>query len=113
MSGGLTRVGILCTIGVCGTLLFGGLCLTSYCITTLWIFLELCSLSLIPCFYSSENRLSALFQYIVVTRVSSSCFLLAVLCGGYRDKFFVLGFLIKMAVFPFMGWFYKVGTSGG
>nr|AYH51408.1 NADH dehydrogenase subunit 2 [Posthodiplostomum centrarchi] len=74
-----------------------------------WLFLELIGLSLIPSFFYLYGGVSfvTLFIYIVVSSVSSVLMLFGVLDSNLMF-FFVLGFLVKFGVFPFMGWVYCV-----
>lgn len=80
-----------------------------------WVFLELCGMSIIPAFFYSSNRrlqgfYNSLLSYIVMSGLSS--FLMAagiILTGLY---FFVfVGFLVKLGLFPFSLWVYRVFSN--
>ena len=75
----------------------------------LWLFLELATLGLVPAFFLSRdvNCLEGLFNYLVVSRISSSFIVCGFLFEGLLG-FLLLGFLIKFGIFPFFGWVYKV-----
>lgn len=77
-----------------------------------WLFLELGALALVPTFFRGRGRnvLGGLFNYILVSAVSSS-----LIVGGFlfEKMFFLscLGLIIKFGIFPFMGWVYTVIVS--
>nr|UFQ89076.1 NADH dehydrogenase subunit 2 [Caulobothrium sp. MZUSP 7989] len=77
-----------------------------------WVFLELCGISLIPCFfYSSDVSLqgfySSLLSYVVMSGVSS-VFLVSGILLSDLYFFIVLGFIVKFGLFPFSLWVYRV-----
>nr|YP_009646081.1 NADH dehydrogenase subunit 2 [Plagiorchis maculosus]QBX99308.1 NADH dehydrogenase subunit 2 [Plagiorchis maculosus] len=74
-----------------------------------WLFLELCVLFLVPLFFlkSEYLNLCGLFNYLVVSSVSSSFLIAGILFEPFLF-FIVLGLLIKFGVFPFLGWVYSV-----
>nr|ANW83209.1 NADH dehydrogenase subunit 2 [Testudotaenia sp. WL-2016] len=80
-----------------------------------WVFLELCGMSIIPAFfYSSGSSLqgfySALLSYIVMSSVSSFLMASGIVIDGLY--FFVfIGFLVKLGLFPFSLWVYRVFSS--
>lgn len=80
----------------------------------LWLFLELITLSLVPAFFLRRgvDVLRALFNYLIVSRVSSSF----IVCGVLFDSllfFCFLGLLVKFGIFPFMGWVYNILLKAG
>nr|QDO72069.1 NADH dehydrogenase subunit 2 [Schistosoma haematobium] len=85
------------------------LTLTSGDILMFWLFLEFCSLSMIPCLLqcSNLNVGDSLLMYIFAISISSSLMLVGLL---YCDFFFffLVGFMIKFGVFPFIIWIYSV-----
>ena len=85
------------------------LTLTRGDILMFWLFLEFCRLSMIPCLlqcrkFKVDDRL---LRYIFAIRISSSLMLVGLL---YCDFFFffLVGFMIKFGVFPFIIWIYSV-----
>lgn len=75
-----------------------------------WLFLELAGLMLVPCFFLGAVGLSRLLTYVVMSGLASSFIVFGVLIEGL---FFLvlLGFLIKLGVFPFFFWVYIVMTQ--
>lgn len=77
-----------------------------------WVFLELCGLSIIPCFfYSSDCSVygfySSLLTYLIMSGLSSVLLISGILFTSlYYFVFF--GFLIKFGLFPFRLWVYRV-----
>nr|BAV82954.1 NADH dehydrogenase subunit 2 [Schistosoma margrebowiei] len=74
-----------------------------------WLFLELSSLSMVPCLlYCSSISLSeSLINYIFAISVSSSMMLVGLVYSDFF-LFFFFGFIIKFGVFPFVLWVYSV-----
>nr|QDO72058.1 NADH dehydrogenase subunit 2 [Schistosoma haematobium]QDO72099.1 NADH dehydrogenase subunit 2 [Schistosoma haematobium] len=85
------------------------LTLVSGDILMFWLFLELCSLSMVPCLLqcSKVNVGDSLLSYIFAISISSSLMLVGLL---YCDFFFffLVGFMVKFGVFPFIIWVYGV-----
>nr|YP_009650990.1 NADH dehydrogenase subunit 2 [Uvitellina sp. SSS-2019]QCY72816.1 NADH dehydrogenase subunit 2 [Uvitellina sp. SSS-2019] len=104
---------LLFVLSISGLFAFSILICASGCSSFLWIFLELLGLCVVPCFFLSDSDslvLSSLFNYVVISSVSSSL----VLCGLVEEVLIfllVLGFLIKFGLFPFWGWVYNVGLN--
>nr|QXU59614.1 NADH dehydrogenase subunit 2 [Dibothriocephalus dendriticus] len=80
-----------------------------------WVFLELAGLSIIPCFfYSSEfdnlNFYGSLLMYVVMSGLSSIFLMSGVL---FLSLYYLIlvGFIIKLGLFPFMIWVYFVFAS--
>nr|BBB87238.1 NADH dehydrogenase subunit 2 [Moniezia sp. MN-2015] len=77
-----------------------------------WVFLELASFSIIPCFFLSEGNsiygfYSSLLTYVVVSGLSSVLFVSGLLF--YSLYYFVyFGFVLKFGLFPFSLWVYRV-----
>nr|WCL38746.1 NADH dehydrogenase subunit 2 [Caryophyllaeus brachycollis] len=77
-----------------------------------WVFLELAGLAAVPAFFMTMTEgvapaYGGLFHYVVMSALSSVCFV----SGFIFDSLFyfiVYGFLIKLGVFPFMLWIYRV-----
>nr|YP_009261933.1 NADH dehydrogenase subunit 2 [Echinochasmus japonicus]AKL39061.1 NADH dehydrogenase subunit 2 [Echinochasmus japonicus] len=98
-----------------GLLSLGGL--ISFCflmfvsdsVSLFWLFLELCTLSLIPSFFMANEYISlvGLFNYIIVSSISSSLILCGILCEGLLFML-IVGLLVKFGLFPFLGWVYSV-----
>ncbi len=80
-----------------------------------WVFLELAGLSIIPCFfYTTEfdnlKFYSSLLIYVVMSGLSSVFLMRGILF--LRLYYLVLvGFMIKLGLFPFMIWVYFVFAS--
>ena len=77
-----------------------------------WIFLELCGMSLIPSFfYSSKSSLqgfySSLLSYVVMSGLSSVLLARGIIVKGLYF-FILLGFIVKLGLFPFRLWIYRV-----
>lgn len=81
---GVFRGVFISFISVLGLLLFCVLMFMADRVSLFWLFLELCTLSLIPAFFVSRgcSLLVGLFRYIVVSSISSSLILCGVLCEG-------------------------------
>nr|YP_010693885.1 NADH dehydrogenase subunit 2 [Morishitium polonicum]WCD42522.1 NADH dehydrogenase subunit 2 [Morishitium polonicum] len=107
------RGSILFVFGITGLFLFSGLMCSSSSLSFFWLFLELCSLCVIPLFFITDGDafiFSGLFNYIVVSSISSSL----ILCGLLEEVLIFLmicGLLLKFGLFPFWGWIYSVGLS--
>nr|WRW53958.1 NADH dehydrogenase subunit 2 [Strigea falconis] len=95
-----------------GVVVFSVSLLYSENLSFFWLFLELVVLCLIPGFFAryTSTVLCALLIYIVVGSLSSSFMLMGILDPSLVF-FFVLGFLVKFAVFPFFSWVYNVVLS--
>nr|QXU59602.1 NADH dehydrogenase subunit 2 [Schistocephalus solidus] len=80
-----------------------------------WVFLELAGLSIVPCFFYSGgfdniNFYGSLLVYIVMSGISSVFLVSGVLF--YSLYYLVLvGFIIKLGLFPFLVWIYYVFSS--
>lgn len=68
------------------------------------------TLRVIPYFFfiGSGSRYRSLFQYIVISSLSSFFLVLGVMMVPYQGFLVGLGVLLKLGVFPFMGWAYEV-----
>nr|WRY69454.1 NADH dehydrogenase subunit 2 [Hypoderaeum conoideum] len=98
--------------GVVGVAAFSVLMFSSNNLSFFWLFLELTTLCVIPLFFlwGDDGVLVGLFNYIVVSSVSSSL----MLCGILSSELIfllILGLLLKFGLFPFWGWVYKVGMG--
>lgn len=103
---------LISVLSVVGLGLFRVLMFTADGLSLFWLFLELCTLSMIPAFFLSRDHgcLVGLFKYIVVSRITSSLILCGVLCEGLLFML-VVGLLVKFGIFPFFGWVYSVGLK--
>lgn len=77
-----------------------------------WVFLELCGMSIVPAFFYSSNSslhgfYGALMSYVVMSSVSSFLMATGLLISGLYI-FVLLGFLVKLGLFPFSLWVYRV-----
>lgn len=77
-----------------------------------WVFLELCGLSIVPCFfYRRGSRLygfySSLLTYVIISGLSSVLLVSGILFSGLY-YFIFFGFLMKFGLFPFSLWLYRV-----
>nr|YP_010286165.1 NADH dehydrogenase subunit 2 [Mosgovoyia sp. SQ20]UKS08003.1 NADH dehydrogenase subunit 2 [Mosgovoyia sp. SQ20] len=77
-----------------------------------WVFLELCGLSIIPCFFYSGGVsiygfYSSLLTYIIMSGVSSVLLVSGVLFSGLY-LFIYFGFAVKFGLFPTILWVYRV-----
>nr|QXU59710.1 NADH dehydrogenase subunit 2 [Bothridium pithonis] len=77
-----------------------------------WFFLELCGLSVVPSFFyvsgaGVRNFYGALLTYLVMSGLSSVFFVAGILFIGLY-YFVVVGFVVKLGLFPFMFWVYRV-----
>lgn len=77
-----------------------------------WVFLELAGLSIIPCFFYARefDKLKfygALLVYVVMSGISS-VFLMSGILFFSLYYLILVGFLIKLGLFPFMIWVYFV-----
>lgn len=74
-----------------------------------WVYMVLATLAVTPCFLHSSKNFApgALFCYLVVMSVSSGLILTGVLTPPFFS-FFLMGFILKFGVFPFMPWVYWV-----
>nr|YP_009236162.1 NADH dehydrogenase subunit 2 [Fascioloides magna]AMF83646.1 NADH dehydrogenase subunit 2 [Fascioloides magna] len=97
---------------VVGLMGFSLLIFSSANLSFFWLFLELVTLSTVPLFFLGGGLgcLSGLFNYIVISGISSSLILCGVLSS---DLLFVLvlGLLFKFGLFPLWGWVYGVSLS--
>nr|YP_009326180.1 NADH dehydrogenase subunit 2 [Paragonimus ohirai]AAP22069.1 NADH dehydrogenase subunit 2 [Paragonimus ohirai]APD26972.1 NADH dehydrogenase subunit 2 [Paragonimus ohirai] len=105
---------LLGIVSLLGVFIFSFCLFLSDGLAMFWLFLELGALSLIPSFFLrlGDGVLEALFNYLIVSSVSSSL----MICGFlYESLLFLcfLGLLVKFGVFPFQGWIYKVLLSSG
>nr|AAG60029.1 NADH dehydrogenase subunit 2 [Schistosoma malayensis] len=77
-----------------------------------WLLLELCGLSVIPCFYNNNNidsliNVDSLLYYLLALGISSSLILVGIIFPDFFF-FFFFGFFLKFGVFPFIFWVYQV-----
>nr|YP_009415153.1 NADH dehydrogenase subunit 2 [Atractolytocestus huronensis]ASL24618.1 NADH dehydrogenase subunit 2 [Atractolytocestus huronensis] len=77
-----------------------------------WVFLELAGLAILPSFFimpvvSLSGSYDGLLLYIVVSGLSS-VFLVSGIVVSELYYFVLVGFLIKLGIFPFMVWVYRV-----
>nr|ASL24606.1 NADH dehydrogenase subunit 2 [Khawia sinensis] len=87
----------------------------SSCVDTLfgfWVFLELAGLGAVPGFFllfeGGVSRVyTGLFNYIVVSALASVFFVSGFIFNGLLS-FVVIGFIIKLGLFPFVFWVYRV-----
>nr|YP_009415141.1 NADH dehydrogenase subunit 2 [Breviscolex orientalis]ASL24594.1 NADH dehydrogenase subunit 2 [Breviscolex orientalis] len=82
-----------------------------------WVYLELAGLSLLPSFFVSSASMvggvyGGLLLYILVSGLSSVFFVTGFIFEGLY-VFILVGFLVKLGLFPFMVWVYRVFPSGG
>nr|UFJ44424.1 NADH dehydrogenase subunit 2 [Glypthelmins sp. LW2G] len=100
---------VVFTLSFFGLLGFSILLFTASNLFLFWLFLEMCSLCLVPLFFLGSDPLclKGLFSYLVVSSISSSFMICGIICEGVLFLL-VLGLLIKFGVFPFMGWVYSV-----
>nr|QWT69518.1 NADH dehydrogenase subunit 2 [Paragonimus westermani]QWT69530.1 NADH dehydrogenase subunit 2 [Paragonimus westermani] len=101
-------------ISIAGVVFFSSCLFLSDSMSMFWLFLELGALSLVPSFFLrlGSSVLEALFNYLVVSSISSSL----MICGLFYDSLLFLcflGLLMKFGVFPFHGWIYKVLLGSG
>lgn len=80
-----------------------------------WLFLELCGLSLVPCFFytggaSLYGFYSSLLSYIIMSGLSS-IFMVSGLLFDDLYYFIFIGFVIKLGLFPFSFWVYRVVSN--
>nr|YP_010528193.1 NADH dehydrogenase subunit 2 [Echinoparyphium aconiatum]UXW64387.1 NADH dehydrogenase subunit 2 [Echinoparyphium aconiatum] len=103
---------IISLFGVMGVICFSLLMFSSNNLSFFWLFLELSTLCVIPMFflYGEEGVLTGLFNYIVVSSISSSLVLCGVLSGELLFLL-IVGLLLKFGLFPLWGWVYKVGLG--
>nr|YP_009516737.1 NADH dehydrogenase subunit 2 [Paragonimus heterotremus]AYE67509.1 NADH dehydrogenase subunit 2 [Paragonimus heterotremus] len=104
----------LSLVSIMGVVFFSVCLFLSDSLGLFWLFLELSTLSLVPSFFLrlGGGVLEALFNYLVVSSISSSL----MICGFLYDSLLFLcflGLLVKFGVFPFQGWVYKVLLSSG
>nr|APX55319.1 NADH dehydrogenase subunit 2 [Paragonimus westermani] len=101
-------------VSIAGVIFFSSCLFLSDSMSMFWLFLELSALSLVPSFFLrlGSGVLEALFNYLVVSSISSSL----MICGLFYDSLLFLcffGLSMKFGVFPFQGWIYKVLLSSG
>nr|YP_010514538.1 NADH dehydrogenase subunit 2 [Diplodiscus mehrai]UXL86269.1 NADH dehydrogenase subunit 2 [Diplodiscus mehrai] len=103
---------LISLLSIAGVVFFSFCLFFSSNLSFFWLFLELGTLCLIPCFFMGGGLqgLSSLFSYLVVSSVSSSFIVCGVLFQGLF-VFMLVGLLIKFGIFPFFGWVYKVVTG--
>lgn len=94
------------------SIVFCALCSLASKLLGFWVLLELCGLSIVPCFFCSRASgvykfYDGLLTYVVVSGVSS-----AVLVSGllFDDLYYFVyyGFAVKLGLFPFSLWVYRV-----
>nr|QBF03691.1 NADH dehydrogenase subunit 2 [Echinostoma sp. JM-2019] len=106
------RGGVVSLFGIVGVVCFSFLMFGANNFSFFWLFLELTTLCVMPMFFlwGEEGILSGLFNYIVVSSISSSL----VLCGIFEKELLfllVMGLLLKFGLFPLWGWVYKVALN--
>nr|QUL60406.1 NADH dehydrogenase subunit 2 [Echinostomatidae sp. CA-2021] len=103
---------IISLFGIVGVFCFSVLMFSSNNLSFFWLFLELATLCAIPLFFLSGEGgvLVGLFNYIVISSISSSLMLCGILSGELL-ALLVVGLLLKFGLFPFWGWVYKVGLG--
>nr|UFQ89100.1 NADH dehydrogenase subunit 2 [Dollfusiella sp. MZUSP 7992] len=79
---------------------------------TFWVFMELCGMSIIPCFFYNslsgvQGFYSSLLTYIVMSGLSSVLLVTGIIISNLYF-FILLGFLVKIGLFPFSLWVYRV-----
>nr|YP_009440987.1 NADH dehydrogenase subunit 2 [Moniezia benedeni]AOY40427.1 NADH dehydrogenase subunit 2 [Moniezia benedeni] len=77
-----------------------------------WVFIELASLSVVPCFFFGGvtdvyGFYSSLLTYIIISGVSSVLFVSGLLFVGLY-YFIYFSFVLKFGLFPFSLWVYRV-----
>lgn len=77
-----------------------------------WVFLELCGMSAIPCFFYRRSCgvhgfYRSLLSYIVMSALSSILMITGIIISGFY-VFVFLGFVVKFGLFPFSFWVYRV-----
>nr|YP_010704912.1 NADH dehydrogenase subunit 2 [Plagiorchis multiglandularis]WCQ78409.1 NADH dehydrogenase subunit 2 [Plagiorchis multiglandularis] len=97
------------SFSLAGLAFFSGLLFSAGNLFVFWLFLELCVLFLVPMFFLKSELLNlcGLFNYLIVSSVSSSFLIAGILFESFL-WFIVLGLLIKFGIFPFIGWVYSV-----
>nr|BBB87214.1 NADH dehydrogenase subunit 2 [Moniezia benedeni] len=94
------------------SILFCTLCGLVDSLLSFWVFMELASISIIPCFFFGEGVsvygfYGSLLTYIVVSGLSSVLFVSGLLfCSLYYFVYF--SFVLKFGLFPFSLWVYRV-----
>lgn len=91
-------------VGVLAMIVFSICLFFTRGLSVFWLFLELGTLRLIPCFflYSRDGVLRRLFSYLVVSGIRSSM----IVSGMLFEGIFVvtlLGLMVKLGCFPFFG----------
>ena len=81
-------------------------------LVSFWMFLELCGLSIVPCFFFVGDSYmygvyKSLFTYIVASGISSILIVSGILFVELY-MLVVFGFLLKLGTFPFSLWVYRV-----
>nr|YP_008994159.1 NADH dehydrogenase subunit 2 [Metagonimus yokogawai]AGN12761.1 NADH dehydrogenase subunit 2 [Metagonimus yokogawai] len=106
------RGSLLSTFSLFCVLLFSGSLFFSGNLMMFWLFLELGSLSLVPCFFYRHSKMTmgGLFTYIIVSGVASALIISGLLFEGSM-LFSYMGMMVKFALFPFCGWAYLVLAS--
>lgn len=94
------------------SVVFCGLCRVVDGLIGFWVFLELCGLSIIPGFFYKDGGgvlgfYGALLTYVVVSRVSSVLLMSGILFVELY-YFVCFGFFLKLGLFPFSLWVYRV-----
>lgn len=79
---------------------------------TFWVFLELCGMSIIPSFFYKTSSIlqgfySSLLSYIVMSGLSSFLMATGIIIKSLY-VFVLFGFLVKLGLFPFSLWVYRV-----
>nr|YP_010286141.1 NADH dehydrogenase subunit 2 [Paranoplocephala sp. RKZ13]UKS07979.1 NADH dehydrogenase subunit 2 [Paranoplocephala sp. RKZ13] len=97
------------------SILFCILCSLASSLLGFWVMLELCGLSIVPCFFCSSasgvyNFYDGLLTYVVASGISS-----VILVSGllFDDLYYFVycGFAVKLGLFPFSLWVYRVVSA--
>lgn len=87
-------------------------CALADSLLSFWVFLELAGLSIIPCFFYTSDFdnlkfYGSLLVYVVMSGISS-VFLMSGILFLSLYYLILIGFMIKLGLFPFMIWVYFV-----
>lgn len=69
--------------------------------------MELAGLCLVPSFFLVSVGLEGLYRYLIVSRLSSALIIRGLVVEGLASLVF-WGFIVKLGIFPFVGWVYSV-----
>ena len=87
-------------------------CLLVDKLLTFWVFLELCGMSIIPSFFYKTSSVlqgfyTSLLSYVVMSGLSSFLMATGIIIKSLYI-FVLFGFLVKLGLFPFSLWVYRV-----